>query len=232
MILNEFKKMAIKHKSLVTTIVENIEEKILDGLLKPGERIIEQELCEELGVSRSPVREALIILENQGFLVRRARKGVSVAMVTQKEAVDAYIIRANLESLATYLAVKNNRPGLVNKLKKINEKLEQASLKKNSKKYFRLNKQFHQTLIADCENNQLIQMLSVFDKQTARYRKEVLSVPGQLDESLKRHEKLIKSLEDGNAEDAEKIRKQSILGNIKYLKQKFENEEVRFEDKH
>ncbi len=216
--------MAIKHKSLVTTIVESVEEKILSGALKPGERIIEQELCEELGVSRSPVREALIVLENQGFLVRQARKGVRVAMVTQKEAVDAYRIRANLESLATYLAVKNNKAGLVEKLKRINEKLEQASSQKKAKKYFRLNKQFHQTLIANCENDQLIQMLSVFDKKTARYRKEVLSIPGQIEASLKRHEKLIRSLENGNAEDAEKIRKESILGNIKYLKQKFESE--------
>ncbi len=223
--------MTIKHKSLVTTIVESVEEKILGGALKPGERIIEQELCEELGVSRSPVREALIVLENQGFLVRRARKGVSVAMVTQKEAVDAYIIRANLESLATYLTVRNNKPGMVEKLKKINGKLEQAASQNKAKKYFRLNKQFHQTLIADCENDQLIQMLSLFDKQTARYRKEVLSIPGQLEASHKRHQKLIESLEYGNANDAERIRKESILGNIKYLKQKFENEGEGIEDK-
>lgn len=214
----------LKLKSLVETIVENLEEQILTGQLKPGERIGEQKLCEQLGVSRSPVREAFIILENQGFLVKEPRKGVTVAMTTLKKAVDAYTIRANLESLATYLTVKNNSPGLIEKLKKLNKEVEQACAAANKNKYYRLNNLFHETVIQECGNQQLIQMLAVFAKHTARYRKEVLSIPGKMEESIKNHNILIKSLEYGDAEGAEKIRKESILANINLLKQRYEEE--------
>ncbi len=218
------------HKSLVSAIVESIEEQILTGELKPGERIAEQKLCEQLEVSRSPVREAFIVLENQGFLVKQARKGVTVAMATLKEAVDAYTIRANLESLATYLAVKNNRPGLVEELKVLNREVEDACYVGDKKEYYRLNDQFHETIINECGNEKLIQMLTVFSKQTARYRKEVLSFPGRMEESLKKHDILIRSLESGDAEGAEKIRKESILANITLLTHRFEEEEGNSED--
>lgn len=219
----------IEFKSLVSTIVEELEKQILNGELKPGERIGEQRLCEQLGVSRSPVREAFIILESQGFLIREARKGATVAMATLKEAIDVYTIRANLESLATYLAVKNNKPGLVQELKELNKQLEQVHFSGNEKEYFMLNEKFHETLINECGNQQLIQMLNVFAKQTARYRKMVLSIPGKIEESIKRHERLIKSLEYGDAEGAEKIRKESILANITLLVQRFEENEEKNE---
>ena len=221
----------IEFKGLVATIVDSIEEQILTGDLIPGERIAEQKLCDQLGVSRSPVREAFIILENQGFLVKEPRKGVTVAMTTLKKATDVYTIRANLESLATYLTVKSSRPGLVEQLKALNEKVEQACSERNKNEYYRLNDQFHETVINECGNEQLIQMLSVFAKHSARYRKEVLSIPGKMEESIKKHEILIKSLEYGDAEGAERIRKESILANITLLKQRFEGEEENVEDK-
>ena len=224
------KKRTFEHKSLVDSIVENIEEQILNGELQPGEWIREQSLCEELGVSRSPVREALLILESQGFLVKEARKGVRVAKITCKEAVDAYTIRANLESLATFLAVKNGDPGLAAELKALNRKLAKACAAGNEKKYYQLNTRFHKALVGACDNERLIQMLQLFNKQTARYRKEVLYRPGRMEESLERHEMLIKSVEEGDAEAAERIRKEAILGNIKYLRHMFRDEEEGLED--
>ncbi len=220
----------MEYKSLVSSIVEHIEGRILNGELKPDERIRELSLCEELGVSRSPVREALIILENQGFLVKQARKGVHVAKTTYKEAVDTYTIRANLESLATFLAVKRNSPGLLAGLKKLNRQLERACKAGKKEEYYRLNNLFHETFIGACNNERLIQMLSVYTKQTARYRKEVLYQPDRMEESLKRHDFLIKSVEEGDAEAAEKIRKEAILTNIKHIRHKFNNEEESLEN--
>ncbi|MBT8334020.1 MAG: GntR family transcriptional regulator [Desulfobacterales bacterium] len=224
------KKRTFEHKSLVESIVERIEEQILNATLQPGEWIREQSLCEELGVSRSPVRESLIILENQGFLVKEARKGVRVTKTTYKEAVDAYTIRANLESLATFLAVKKRKPGLAAELKALNQRLTKVCTDGNGKEYYRLNTRFHQTLVGACDNERLIRMLGIFNKQTARYRKEVLYQPGRMEESVKRHELLIKSVEDGNAKMAERIRKEAILANIEHLQHMFKDEEEGFED--
>jgi len=215
----------LEHNSLVDTIVEKLETMILNGTLKPGERIFENKLCERLGVSRSPIREAFRILEGQGFLVNQPRKGVSVARASFKEATDAYVIRANLESLATVLTVQKREPGLVDKLKSIHENMKKLASLGDEAGYIKANDEFHEIMVKACGNDQLIQMLGRFVKQTARYRKMVFVIPGKMDESLDSHEMLIRSIEFGDAEGAGNIRKNSILTNIRLLDKLFQGEE-------
>jgi DNA-binding GntR family transcriptional regulator len=213
------------HKSLVQTIVKNIEDRILSGELRPGERLTEQIMCDLLEVSRSPLREAFRILENQGFLKNRARKGVFVAKLNRKDAIDIYVIRANLESLATFLAVKRNGPTLLEDLRAFHEKMKKAVAGKDFAEYQRCNAQFHKTLISACGNDILAEMLERFDKQTMRYRLRILSSEGRVEESLKNHEALIRSIEAGDAAAAEKTRKEAILNNIALVEKTFDNDE-------
>jgi DNA-binding GntR family transcriptional regulator len=215
--------LGLLHKNLVQTIVENIEDRIVQGDLKPGERLTEQTMCSALNVSRSPLREAFRILENQGFLVNNARKGVFVSALTRKEAVDIYTIRANLESLATYLAVKSEDPELAQKLREILNEMKDAVKCKDSERFLSNNFMFHETLILFCGNNLLIEMLRRFNKQTARYRAMILSTPGKTAESIKNHEALINSIEEGDAAKAEIIRKESILNNIELVEKIFKD---------
>jgi DNA-binding GntR family transcriptional regulator len=216
----------IKQKSLVDFIIQDLEDKINGGILKPGERIVEETLCKAFGVSRSPVREALRTLESQGYVVREPRKGVSVSRVTAKEIEDTYRIRANLESLAVYLAVKKQDPKVLQKLNKINRKMiELAEEGKVSGAYFNLNLKFHKTLVDACDNKRLIQMIDTFVKQTRRYRLQVLSIPGRIEASLKNHEMIVRSFEAGDAKKAESLRKDTILKNIRTFTEKFEKEE-------
>ncbi len=210
-----------KYQSLAEHIVRDLEEKIIIGTLEPGQRIIEESLCKKLGVSRSPVREALRILESQGFVRREPRKGVSVTWITQKEAENIYRIRANLESLATYLAVKEQDPEVLRKLKKIHSKMKELAEKENITAYFRLNLKFHETLVNASNNQRLIQMIETFVKQTKRYRVEVLTAPGRLKASIENHEAIIRSFEAGDAEQAEYLRKSTILRNIHIFSEKF-----------
>jgi DNA-binding GntR family transcriptional regulator len=214
----------VLHKSLVQTIVENIEDRILIGELKPGERLTEKMMCDILEVSRSPLREAFRILENQGFLVNKARRGVFVSQLTQKEAIDIYTIRANLESLATYLAVKTENHDLVVSLRKILDEMKNAAECGDSKKFLENNFMFHETLVSSCNNGLLIEMLKRFNKQTARYRAKILSSPGKPAESIKSHEQLIDSIESGDATRAELIRKNAILNNITLIERFFKND--------
>jgi DNA-binding GntR family transcriptional regulator len=213
----------VLHKSLVQTIVENIEERVISGELKPGERLTEQTMCEVLEVSRSPLREAFRILENQGFLVNKARKGVFVPKLTRKEAIDIYTVRANLESLATFLAVKAGDKELVRELRAIHEKMKKAAANGDLQEYMTHNAKFHESLISACGNALLIEMLQRFDKQTMRYRKQILSNAGKIEESVKKHEDLIRSIENGDATAAEKIRKEAILNNIAVMEKTFED---------
>lgn len=208
-------KTHIKQKSLADYIIQDLEDKINKDILKPGERIVEETLCKAFGVSRSPVREALRTLESQGYVVREPRKGVSIARVTAKEIEDIYRIRANLESLAVYLAVKKQDPKVLQELNKINGKMiELAKESKVLDAYFNLNLKFHKTLVDACDNKRLIQMIDTFVKQTKRFRLQILSTPGRIGASLKNHEMIIRSFEAGDAKKAELLRKETILKNI------------------
>lgn len=215
----------IKQKSLAEHIVEELEKKIVDGALQPGQRIIEEALCKTLGVSRSPVREAFQILESRGFVVREPRKGISVARSTQREAEDIYRIRASLDGLATSLAVEKQTPEFLKKLKKMHEQMIRAAEKENVAAYQQLNEKFHGLLINVCENPRLIQLIQNFDKQTIRYRMAVSSGPGWMRNSTKIHAAIIVSFEAGDAEAAERIRKNSILGQIERFSEIFKNGE-------
>jgi DNA-binding GntR family transcriptional regulator len=217
----------IKHESLVHQVVQGLEKEILEGTLKPGERIIEEDLCRTLGVSRSPVREAFRILESEGFVSHEPRKGISVRQVTQEEAEDIYLIRANLESLATYLAVKKQNPEILEELKDLYDQMTSVASKKNVNVYRQLNLRFHEALINACGNKQLIQLISTFSKQTVRYRLEAMSVPNWMNSSLKIHEDLIRAFESGDAEKAEEIRKKRILGHLQRFSQKTRKEDIK-----
>lgn len=214
----------VLHKSLVQTIVEAIEDRIISGELAPGVKLTEQSMCELLDVSRSPLREAFRILENQGFLVNKARRGVFVQKLSRKEATDIYEVRANLESLATFLAVRADDGRLAGILREIHEEMKKAVTANDHKRYMVCNSKFHETLISACGNALLIEMLQRFDKQTSRYRARILSNEGKTDESVRKHEALICSIEAGDAAAAERIRKEGILSNIVLVEKIFEDE--------
>lgn len=214
-------KKSDKPKSLVTFITEDLEEKILDGKLKPGQRLIEAELCKVYGVSQSPLREALRMLESNGYVVHEPRKGVTVTPIDLEDIEEIYRIRANLESLAHYLAVRKYDPNVLAQLRKLQAQMIDAVNKNNVKTYFVLNLKFHEIIINACRNQRLIHMIQNFVKQTRRYRIDILKKPERLKRSLEIHEKIIQSFEERDAEKAEKIRKESILVNIGLFVKKF-----------
>ena len=215
----------IRQKSLAEHIVEDLERRIISRTLKPGQRIIEESLCKTFGVSRSPVREAFQILESQGFVVREPRKGISVAKILPQEAEDIYRIRAGLEGLSLSLAVQKQTPELLKKLKNLNARMIRASAKKNGKTYDSLNQKFHEMIVSACGNQRLAQLIRNFDKQTMRYRLAIVSSPGWMENSTRIHKALIAAFEAGDADAAERIRKNSILGQIRQFPEIFKNGE-------
>ena len=218
-----------KPKSLVSFITEDLEEKILEGTLKPGQRLIEAELCKIYGVSQTPLREALRILETHGYVVHEPRKGVTVTRITAEEIEEIYRIRANLESLATYLAIKRCTPEVISELKKVHQKMIKVAERKDTKDYFALNLKFHDIIINASRSKRLIQMIQAFVKQTDRFRHDILKFPEMLKNSIQAHEKVIRLFESGDAEKAESIRKESILKGIDNFFQKVKEGKIEVE---
>lgn len=222
----ESKTVGLLHKSLVQTVVETLEAKIIDGEFAPGERLVEQTMCDLLGVSRAPLREAFRILENHGFVESHQRKGVYVSSLSRKEAIDIYRIRASLESLAASLAVRTASPSFVDELRAINSVMKDAIERGDHDCYVENNLRFHEILVLACGNGRLIEMLRHFNKHTARYRISILNTPGKNLESIQRHGELIDAIARGDADGAERIRRTAVLDNIPLLEKTFDNGEV------
>ncbi len=226
-------KHVIKQKSLSEHIEQDLEDKILDGSLNPGQRIVEGELCKTYGVSQTPVREAFRLLENKGFVIWERRKGISVAKITEQEIVDIYHIRAALEGMAVHLAVKIQNPKILKRLKTLHDKMIKAAADEHHKMYDNLDRSFHETMIKACANKRLIQLIDTFYKQTLCYRvmvssrKDLINLPGHLKASTKRHKEIIQAFESGNAKKGETLRKKNILNNVPRIAQSFKMDENR-----
>ena len=202
-------------KSLVVFITEDLEEKILNGTLEQGHRLIEAELCKTYGISQSPLREALRVLESKGYVTHVPRKGAFVTKITLDDIEETYLIRASLESLATYLAVKKNNPGVLAKLKKMHVQMIKAAGKEDVKTYSALNFKFHETIINASQSKRLIQMLQTFVNQTERFHLNIFQNSDMFKNSIDAHEKIIHGFESGNAEETERLRRNSILANVR-----------------
>ena len=217
-------------KSLVTFITEDLEKKILNGTLKQGQRLIEAELCRAYEVSQTPLREALRILESNGYVTHEPRKGAFVTEIAIDEIEEIFRIRANLESLATYLAIKRCTPEVISELKKIHQKMIKVAAQKDVKAYFALNFKFHETIIIASRSSRLIQMIQAFVKQTDRFRLDILKFPEMLKTSIEAHENIIQLFESGDAEKAERMRRDSILKRIKIYIQKVKEGKIEMDD--
>ncbi len=205
----------IVRMSYPSQIADFIEEEILNGNYKPGQRITETELSSRFKVSRSPLREALQKLEYEGFLEREPYKGFRVVKITPKDVIDTFVIRANLEGLAVQIAVENQDPEVLEQLVALHDQMKEAAANRDSHLYYKLNWQFHKVFHEGCKNNKLQRLLDNFSRQTQRFRKEYFKIQGQMERSLTSHASLICMFKENKAKAAAEYRKETLLLNAK-----------------
>ncbi len=155
-------------------VFRNLRTAILRGDFQPGERLMENQLAERMGVSRTPIREAIRKLELEGLVVMVPRKGAEVANITEKDIKDVLEVRATLEGLAIRLACENMKPEDVNRLTLVNEKFMQAVKSKKMEKVLEWDIAFHDIIFEASGNDKLIQILNNLREQIYRYRMEYI----------------------------------------------------------
>lgn len=147
--------------SIKEVAFQHIKRQIIEGNLKPGIWLREQDLADAMQISRAPIREAFNQLEREGFIEIVPRKGAKVISLSEKEVEDIFEIRETLESLAIQKSLQNIP---LDRLDQIAKKFEQFNLKaieKNNRlNYLVLDKQLHDLLIQRCDNNMLIKLLA------------------------------------------------------------------------
>lgn len=162
---------------LRTQVLDELRNAIIAGRLEPGARLIERELIDMLGVSRTVVREALRQLQSEGLVAEDAKKGMVVRALTESEGRDLYAIRARLEGLAARLFVQKATEAQVRKLQDALQKAVDAYAAGDPKRILKAKNAFYETLYAGAASETLSSMLAMLHARISRWRALGLSHP-------------------------------------------------------
>lgn len=151
-------------------VFQTLRNAIITGDLQPGERLMETQLAEKLGVSRTPIREAIRKLELEGLVVMVPRKGAQVAQFTEKDIQDVLEVRAALEALAAKLACKRMDDRAFLKLQLAIAEYSYAAKNKDLETMIEKDVEFHDIICNATQNDKLIQLFNNLKEQVNRYR--------------------------------------------------------------
>lgn len=164
-----------EYKPLRDVVFENLRGAIVEGKLKPGQRLMEVQLAEQLGVSRTPVREAIRKLELEGLVVMLPRKGAYVANMSLKDLMDVLEIRASLEGLAASLAAERITDEDIKKLESIVEEFNYSINESDVEALLRQDVEFHECIFKSTNNKKLHQLINSLWEQVYRFRVTYIS---------------------------------------------------------
>jgi DNA-binding GntR family transcriptional regulator len=186
-------------------VFNTLRKAILSGDLKPGERLMEKQLAEKMGVSRTPVREAIRKLELEGFVVMVPRKGAQVADITEKDIQDVLEVRGALEGLAVRLACENMDNEDLAHLKQAMNEFSAAAKKEDVDVMIEKDVEFHDIIFKATKNEKLIQIVNNLREQIHRYRVAYLKSFDDLKAIEEEHEQIVYAIENKKPSLAEKL---------------------------
>jgi DNA-binding GntR family transcriptional regulator len=201
----------LKAEPLYLQAYNQLKNDIVEGNLKSGERLTDQQLAEWLGISRTPVREAARILCREGLLI--SENGVvTVYKPTLEDISQVYLLRASVESLATsVIAIKENKKEIVKILENITEKSIDASGSNDYKNVQELNRQFHNSIIEASKLEILKEIYEPLDAKMKIFRSVTLKKNLHRKISIEEHKQLIKYILEGDVLSCKAIAEKHIL---------------------
>lgn len=198
------------YKPLRELVFEALREAIINARLKPGERLMEIQLADELGVSRTPVREAIRKLELEGFVVMIPRKGAYVADISLKEIADVFEIRSALEGLAAELAAERATEDEIEQMERFLVELADMIERKALDGIVETDTRFHEALYASSRNERLSQILNLLREQIQRFRTRTMTHPARMRVALEEHRGMVEALAARDGELARRLAQEHI----------------------
>lgn len=187
------------------SITDALREAILDGVMAPNAWLREDELAAAFKVSRTPVREALRRLADEGLAVKTANHGTVVAPLSLEDILALYVVRENLEGLTARLAASRPSQGLVTQLRAIAKQMQAAADSGAQAELSKINRDWHRALREGAGNTYLDKFLGQVEHAVRRLPKTTLDHPGRLEEVMAEHEQMVAAIEAGDAETAERL---------------------------
>jgi DNA-binding GntR family transcriptional regulator len=193
---------------VVTTIQESIADRlrtlILRRHLRPGERLVQSELAEQLGVSRTPIREALYELASDGLVVLSPRKGASVADFSLDDLKDIYSIRIPLEGYGAYLATQNIGPEELAQLETLVDQMKELFERGARWQLLDVNREFYATFYATAGRKRLYELIMKHLDMAGLYRRMAFTVEDHYAGTVTEHAELLEFVKQGNALEVER----------------------------
>lgn len=212
----------MKIKSIVDHTSKYLEDMIIKGKLRPGQRIKEQEISSKLGISRPPIREAFKILEAEGLVRRKPRRGVFVSEVTKNDIWEIYTLKIALYTLAVTLAIDRICDNDIEKLEKIVAQMEMIVNDDSSPdiiKYEELNNLFHETTTIIAGHGRLKKMVQSLNNQIKRVSYRSFTKEGHLKSSCRYHRQILEAIKARDRVLAEQLTKEHIVKGLEVHKE-------------
>lgn len=207
-------------------VFNTLRQAIITGEFAPGERLMEIALADRLGVSRTPVREAIRKLELEGLVVMIPRKGAEVAKITEKSLKEVLEVRSALEELAAGLACERITEEGKKELMETHKAFVEAVENKDAKDIANKDEEFHNQIFSCTDNQRLIQMVNNLKEQMYRYRMEYVKDINYHGDLIQEHNGVLDAILNNNQEKAKEImhghikrQEEIIIKNIRENKQ-------------
>ncbi len=199
---DDFNAKVNEYLPLRDVVFQNLRQAILKGELEPGERLMEIHLAKRLGVSRTPIREAIRKLELEGLVDMVPRRGAVVASITRKDMRDVLEVRRTLEMLAVEVACERISQGELEKLRAAGREFERSGGSGDIIRLVQADMAFHEIIYAATGNLRLVNILGNLREQMYRYRMEYLKDTSSYGQLNREHERIYEGIRDKDKETA------------------------------
>ena len=193
------------HRPLREIVYEQLKMQILRGKIVPGTRMMEVELAEEMGVSRTPVREAIRKLEKEGLVTIEPRRGAYASDISVKDMVDTLEVREDLEGLAASLAAERMNADQIQELMRLTKGYSEAIKNSDMEKIISYDEQFHRHIVACSGNKTLMQISETVQELALRFRYLYYDDFSRYENMPVEHKRIIDAITSGNAEEARSV---------------------------
>ncbi|MDI6870567.1 MAG: GntR family transcriptional regulator [Bacillota bacterium] len=222
-----------ENKALRVEVANEIVRAIANGHFKPGDRLVEQHIAKEMGISRAPIREALRELEGQGIVVTVPRKGAFVSHLGQEDVEELFTLRSVVEGLAARLAATRVSGRDLAQLTRYTEEMVAAARRKDTEAFVARDLTFHELIWTRSEHKRLLKVLDGIRTLTRLFMvisKHALTTDEQLVQEAEGHKPIIEALGARDAERAEAVIRAHITQAgervAKYLREREQKEEA------
>ena len=190
------------HKPLREMVYEELKMQILKGSIITGTRMMEGELAEEMGVSRTPIREAIRKLEKEGLVTIEPRRGAYASMISTEDMVEILEVRQDLEGLAAYFAADRMTKGQMEELKQVSNSYNEAVRQGNMEAMIKHDTRFHHIIVESCRNKILVQMIEQLQELVLRFRYIYYDNLKRAENMPEEHEAIVAAIAEGDADKA------------------------------